>query len=352
MRVKIHTVGEAAILLGSITAVISVITAVLCGNEWWECIIIAAAAFLSIMLASKFIFSRYVLFRIKPLYQLMLSKDIHTSRLSKELRKRVGDEMVDDIHDSLENLLGASDSELDRLRQKEMERTEFLNAVFHEIRTPIFNIEGYTQTLLDGALEDPEVNRKFLERTMRSARRLSVMVEDIDRIARYEAGGGMIMYKEDFDILDLVYEVIDVNIVYSQEKNIKFKVSTATFPARGPIMVHADRLRISQVLDSIFRNAIQFNNYDGTVTVSFIDMFDKILVETTDSGIGIPAKDQPRIFEKFYRVDKSRSSESGGPGLGLYATKGIIDAHGENITARSEEGVGTTFSFTILKAKK
>ena len=348
MKLKLHTVQQVVVIVSALSAVLDMAVAVFNRNPWWMCLVIGVCAFLITYGISKFFFRQYVVFRIKPLYQLLLSKDIATSRLSKALRNKVDDDVVDDIQDNLDHLISFSSSEIERLRGKDDERTEFLAGVFHEIRTPIFNIEGFAQTLIDGGLEDGEVNRKYLANIVKSAQRLTALVEDIDKLSRYETGGA-VMYKDYFDIVDAVKEAVDMTTMRANTKNIKLHVDKSTFPHRKPIMVYADRLRISQLLEELLRNAIFFGHDGGNITVSFVDMFDKVLVAVEDDGIGIPGKDLPYLFDQFYRVDKSRSREHGGNGVGLTGAKRIIDLHEENMTVRSEVGVGSTFSFTLTK---
>lgn len=348
MKIKIRTINQVAVVISLIFSVLNITVIILHHMPWWACAATAAITFPVTFVITKFFFRQYVIFRIKPLYQLLLSRDIATSRLSEELRKRVNDDVVTDIQTAIDHLISFNSSEIERLRQKDDERSNFLISVFHELKTPIFNIGGYTQTLLDGAIYDEQVNRRYLERTLRSVERLTDLIEDIEKLSKYESGGSVI-YKGEFDIVDVVNEVFDANCVNLDARNITAKVDRMTFAPKKPIMVYADRLRISLAVEELVRNAIFFGKDGGSITISFLDMFDKVLVEVSDNGIGIPAKDLPHIFEQFYRVDKSRSREKGGLGLGLTGVKVIIEAHDENITVRSELGVGTTFSFTLLK---
>lgn len=315
---------------------------------WWACILATVASYILAYYTIKHYLWKYVIFRIKPLYQLLLSKDIITSKLSETLRKKVNSDIVDDIQENLDHLLTFGDSEIERLKKREQERSDFLGAIAHEIRTPIFNIQGYAEALINGGLEDTEVNRKFIDRILRSINRLSGLIEDIDKVSYYESGG-VVIEKEPFDIVELIHEITDTNIILAAKYNIRFKVNTGTFSSNHPLIVYADRLRIGQVLNNIVMNAITFSNDGGVVEIGFVDMFDKILVEVTDKGKGIPPQDLPRIFNRLYRVDKSRSRSQGGLGLGLSMVKAIIDTHNENITVRSKVGEGTTFSFTLSK---
>ena len=335
--------------VSGISAVLDVIVAILHKIPWWAWPLTGICTYFITYCLSQFFLRQYVVYRIKPLYQLLLSKDIITSKLAEELRQRSSNDLVDDIQDGLNNLVTLADSEIDRMMQKEKERTEFLRSVSHEIKTPVFNIQGYAQTLLDGALDDPTVSKQYVERVVRSANRLADMVEDIEKLSRYESGG-MIMYFDTFNIVDLFNVLIDTHIVNAREKNIKFKFASGTFSQNEEVLVYADEFRIGHVLENLFTNALKFGKQNGTVTIGIVDMFDKVLIEITDDGIGIPSEDLTRVFEKMYRVEKSRSREFGGTGLGLSIVKMIIDAHNEYITVRSEVGKGTTFSFTLTKS--
>ena len=337
------------VLIISISAAVLVLLAVLlAGIRLWVCLLSVVIVFGLMYCISGIGMRRYMIFRIKPLYQLLLSRDIATSSLTRELRDKVCDEIVEDVTYALERASCQDDDELERLRQKERDRTEFLGAIFHELRTPIFNVEGYTQTLLDGAIDDPEVNRRYLERTLRSANRLNTLVKDIEMLSEYQEGGTTV-FKDEFCILDELREVLDAMVVRIKEKDLHCSIEQQGFASRNGIPVYAERLRISQLLEELLVNAIRCSERGGRICITLIDVFDKVLVEVSDNGCGIPAWALPRIFEPFFVVEKSRSRLYGGPGLGLTGVKRIIDSHGESVTIRSEEGVGTTVSFTLTK---
>ena len=219
----------------------------------------------------------------------------------------------------------------------------------HELKTPIFNIQGYISTLLDGGLEDELINRKYLERTEKSIDRLINIVSDLDTISKLENDMTRLNF-ENFDIVALAKEIADQNEIEAQRHAIKINVKYSdSLPSS--FRVAADKHYVGQVLVNLIVNSIRYGRQGGGVTnVKFRDMLDKILIEVEDNGVGIGKEDINRVFERFYRVDKSRSREQGGTGLGLAIVKHIIEAHGERITVRSEKGVGTTFAFTLKKS--
>ena len=226
-------------------------------------------------------------------------------------------------------------------------RKEFLGNVSHELKTPIFNIQGYIHTLIDGAINDPEVNIRFLTKAGKSADRLSDLVADLLAISQLESGE-LVMETERFDINSLVKDVFEQLEVRAKERNVTLNIKDG---CNKPFFVFADRYRIRQVLVNLIGNGIKYGNDNGIVTAAYYDMDENILIEIADNGDGIAQEHLPRIFERFYRVDKSRSRESGpgGTGLGLAIVKHIIEAHDQTINVRSNVGEGTTFSFTLQK---
>jgi two-component system phosphate regulon sensor histidine kinase PhoR len=234
--------------------------------------------------------------------------------------------------------------EIDQLKKLADFRKEFLGNVSHELKTPIFNIQGYIHTLLDGALNDPEVNHRFLEKAAKSADRLSDLVADLLAISQLESGE-LTMETERFDITNLVKDV------YEQMGNNKIQLLIKE-GCNLPFYVWADKYRIRQVLVNLISNSIKYGKDGGTTTAAFYDMDENVLIEIADNGSGIDQEHLGRIFERFYRIDKSRSRESqeGGTGLGLAIVKHIIEAHKQSVNVRSSLETGTTFGFTLKKA--
>lgn len=238
--------------------------------------------------------------------------------------------------------------EITQLRATEKFRKEFLGSVSHELKTPIFNIQGYIETLLDGAMNDPEVNLKFLKKAARSAERLNTLVNDLLDISRIENGALQMRFSE-FDVCELTKEVFDSYSVPAQARSISLKIKEG---CDQPFKVFADKDRIRQVLNNLVGNSITYGKENGVTYVGLYDMDPNVLLEVSDNGDGIAPEHLPRLFERFYRIDKSRSRNSGGTGLGLSIVKHIIEAHNQTINVRSTVGSGTTFGFTLKKPEK
>jgi two-component system phosphate regulon sensor histidine kinase PhoR len=236
-------------------------------------------------------------------------------------------------------------TEITGLKERERFRREFIGNLAHELKTPIFNIQGYILTLLEGGLEDPKVNRDFLNRASNGVDRLIKIVEDMDMITQLESGV-MAMSIGRMDLTALVRELIDEVEMGSREKGVRI-VSLLN----EPVWVKADRDRLSQVFLNLFTNAINYGKPGGLCEVRTFPLEDQVLVEVSDDGIGISPEHLPRLFERFYRVGMSRSRHEGGSGLGLAIVKHIIESHGQSIMVKSEEGKGTTFSFTLQRSK-
>ena len=239
-------------------------------------------------------------------------------------------------------------AEIDRLRDIEKYRKDFIGNVSHELKTPIFNIQGYVLTLLDGGLEDPKINRLYLERTEKSIDRMISIVEDLESITKLESGE-VKLKMEAVNLTTLAEEVFDLEMREATERRITMNL---TVKSPKPVMVKADKRRIFEVFTNLIGNAIKYGKKGGSINVIFYDMNEMLMVEVSDDGIGIEKKDLPRIFERFYRVDKSRSRMAGGTGLGLSIVKHIIEAHKQTIHVKSQINKGTTFTFMLEKASK
>lgn len=238
------------------------------------------------------------------------------------------------------------EQEIQKLMIRESYRRQFVGNVSHELKTPIFNIQGYIDTLLDGAIDDEEINRKFLERANKSVRRMIHIIEDLDQITKLEAGT-IEIDEEPVDMVELIQDVVDQLELKAKKRNVNLVVKNQQ---KGRFMVHVDVEKIKQVLINLIVNAIKYGREGGQVICRTYSMGEQVLVEVADDGNGIPSKHLNKIFERFYRVDKSRDREQGGSGLGLSIVKHIIEAHNQTINIRSTEGQGCTFSFTLKKA--
>lgn len=254
-------------------------------------------------------------------------------------------DLIDQANHDVTQWANEKSEEIEKLKELAAFRREFIGNVSHELKTPIFNIQGYISTLLDGALEDPKINRDYLIRTDKSVDRMISIIEDLEAIARLESGM-IILNFDKFDIVNLTHEIIESLEQKAKKTDIKISISDNSLKSA---MVFADRERISQVISNLIDNSIKYNKEHGSTKISFFDMDEKILIEVSDTGYGIEQKDIPRVFERFYRIDKSRSREMGGSGLGLSIVKHIIEAHKQTINIRSKIGVGSTFMFTLDK---
>lgn len=238
--------------------------------------------------------------------------------------------------------------EIETLKVREEYRKEFLGNVSHELKTPLFTVQGYILTLLDGAMNDKNLREKYLERASKGVERLGYIVNDLDMITKLEVGD-LSLNIEAFDIIELVKNVFDMLEMKTSKKNITlaFDINYKT-----PILVCADKERVQQVLINLMVNSIKYGRDKGTTEISIENLIkNKVIIRVTDNGEGIEKKYLARIFERFYRVDKSGSRKEGGSGLGLAIVKHIIEAHNEKIYVESEFGVGSEFSFTLEKAK-
>lgn len=236
--------------------------------------------------------------------------------------------------------------EIEILRRNETFRKEFLMNLAHELRTPIFTVQGYVETLIGGALEDPSVNRKFLNSTSKSIDRLVQLVDDLDEISRLESGSAPLM-EEKFLIQETIRDVYEEFSLQAEERNISLEIKKGT---ERPLEVYADKAKIRQVLTNLIENALKYGHSGGSIIASCYDMDEShIYVEISDDGPGIAEEHLPRIFERFYRADRSRNRNIGGTGLGLAIVKHIIEAHAQTVNARSKPGVGSSFGFTLAK---
>lgn len=280
--------------------------------------------------------------KIKLIYRNMPSLKVERDTLKPDMKIDV----LEDINEEVSGWAEERMAEIRDLREKESFRKEFVGNVAHELKTPIFSIQGYILTLLEGALEDPNFNRKFLKKAAKSAERMALLVEDLDTITQFESGN-LKLDIDRLDIVELTQEVMDGRDREAEEKRITLQLSK---PYDRPIYVRADGFRINQVLTNLITNSINYGKEGGKTTIHFYDLENQILVEVEDNGPGISKGHQARLFERFYRVDKSRARHQGGTGLGLAICKHIIEAHKQSISVRSEPGKGAVFSFTLKKA--
>lgn len=238
--------------------------------------------------------------------------------------------------------------EIETLKIREEYRREFLGNVSHELKTPLFTVQGYLLTLLDGAMDDKNIRKKYLQRAEKGVERLIYIVKDLDMITKLETGDINIELSE-FDIVEVIQSVFELLEMRAAKKNISL---TFDLHYKHPIIVVADQEKIQQVVTNLVVNSIKYGKQGGTTEVSIEDLVNnKVIVRVTDNGEGIEKHHIPRLFERFYRVDKSGARSEGGSGLGLAIVKHIIESHHEKIYVESEFGVGSEFSFTLEKSK-
>lgn len=237
--------------------------------------------------------------------------------------------------------------EIEMLKVREEYRREFLGNVSHELKTPLFTVQGYISTLLDGAMENKAIRKKYLRRAERGVERLIYIVEDLDMITKLEVGDLNLEFSE-FDIVKVVRNVFDLLELKADKKSITLAFSNYHIQ---PVFVNGDKDKVQQIVENLIVNSIKYGKEGGLTQVSVINLTSqKVLIQVSDDGEGIEKQNIPRLFERFYRVDKSGARSEGGSGLGLAIVKHIIEAHNEKIYVESEFGIGSEFSFTMEKA--
>ncbi|MFZ4413353.1 MAG: sensor histidine kinase [Bacteroidales bacterium] len=279
----------------------------------------------------------------------IIYKTIHNLKLPKKNYKEHqngSSDLLMNVNQEVMDWVENKSKEIDDLKKLEIYRREYIGNVSHELKTPVFNIQGYVLTLLDGGLDDPSINKEYLLRTEKSINRMISIIQDLEEISKLESGELKLEFSK-FDLIALVKEVVEFLEIKAKTKNVKLMISPNK---EKQIIVLADKKRIRQVLTNLIENSVTYSVRKNAVSeISFFDIDEYILVEVTDNGIGVSETDIPRLFERFYRTDKGRSRSEGGTGLGLSIVKHIIEAHQQTINVRSGVGVGTTFGFTLQK---
>lgn len=291
----------------------------------------------------SFMLERFIYRKIKLIYKFIY-KTKATKREETYYKYVLPQKSIDEVNQDVEAWAIKNEEELDMLRRNEQFRKEFLQNLSHEFKTPVFAIQGYVDTLLAGALANPAVNTKFLEKTARNVDRLTHLLNDLDEISRLERGE-LVLYKQNFVIQDLVKEVFESFSLKAEAMNIHCSIKKG---CELSLTVFADKEKIRQVLNNMVGNSIKYGKHGGSIVASMYNTDGKhILIELSDDGIGIGKKHLPRIFERFYRTEEGRSIDVSGSGLGLAICKHIVEAHGETIHVRSTEDIGTTIGFTL-----
>ncbi|MGV3767174.1 MAG: sensor histidine kinase [Chitinophagaceae bacterium] len=314
---------------------------------WW----IGVSAFFLVFAGSYALVAitlqRFIYRKIKLIY-----KYIYQTKASKKeemyYKYIIPQKGIDEVRMDVEKWADQRKQEIENLKQNEAYRKEFLQNLAHEFKTPIFAIQGYVDTLLNGAMEDPDISKRFLTNASKNVDRLVNLMNDLDEISKLERGE-QALYKQNFVIQDLTKEVFESLSIKTNEKGIKCSIKKGCEP---PLTVFADKEKIRQVLINLVENATKYGRPGGTIVASMYNTDGKhVLIEISDDGLGIEEEHLIRIFERFYRTDKARSRDKGGTGLGLAICKHIVEAHGQTIHVRSKIDVGTTIGFT-LDAKK
>lgn len=314
---------------------------------WWIPLLSFIVIFSGSYFLVLFMVQRFVYRKIKLIYKL-----IYQTKASKReefyYKNILPQKSIDEVRKDVENWAEQRKAEIEVLKQNEAYRKEFLQNLSHELKTPIFAIQGYVDTLINGALDNPEVNKKFLASTSRNIDRLVNLVDDLDEISKLERGE-QLLYKANFVIQDLVKDVYETLSIKADGKQIKLVIKKG---CEVPLTVFADKEKIRQVLINLVDNAIKYGKQNGLIEASAYRIDGKrILIEISDDGTGIAEEHLGRIFERFYRTDLARSRKVGGSGLGLAICKHIVEAHHHTIHVRSTIDVGTTFGFTLDSKK-
>ena len=317
-------------------------------HESWTVIGIAVAGFyiLSYLLI-VFMLRRFIYRKLKLIYKLIYQ----TKATKKEefyYNNILPQKSIDEVREDVEVWAEHHNAEIEVLKENEVFRKEFLLNLSHELKTPVFAIQGYIDTLINGAIDKPEVNKKFLGNAAKNVARLVNLINDLDEISRLESGE-QLLYKENFVIQDLIEDVFETLSINAEEKQINCSIKRG---CELPLTVYADKEKIRLVLINLVDNAIKYGKQHGIVEGSVYRIEEKrILIEITDDGGGISEEHLPRIFERFYRTDLARNRKIGGSGLGLSICKHIIEAHGQTMHVRSKVDVGTSFGFTLQSTR-
>jgi len=316
-------------------------------EKWLPSLLLFVGLFIISYLVIYQTVKRFIYRKIKLIYKL-----IYQTKASKKeefyFKNILPQKSIDEVNEDVEQWAVQHKEELEVLRKNESFRKEFLLNLSHELKTPIFAIQGYVDTLLNGALDNNEVNKKFLGNASKNVDRLVNLLDDLDEITKLESGEQLLL-KENFIIQDLIKEIFESLSIKADEQKIKCFIKDG---CELPLAVYADKEKIRMVIINLIDNAIKYGKQNGIIEASAYKVDGKkILIEITDNGYGIAEEHLSRIFERFYRTDLARARSAGGSGLGLSIVKHIIEAHEDTIHVRSKIDVGTTFGFLLPAAK-
>ncbi|TVZ25899.1 two-component system phosphate regulon sensor histidine kinase PhoR [Gillisia sp. Hel_I_86] len=325
-----------------LTLIVGVFSLWTSGFLIWPTLGFALVCFLISFIIIQYRVEHFIYKRIKNIYDNVALLDASTldpSQITTDMAT---------LTKEVEKFAKGKKLEIETLQVRETYRKEFIGNVSHELKTPLFTVQGYILTLLDGAMKDKAVRKKYLQRANKGVERLIYIVKDLDMITKLETGD-LHLNKEDFNIVELIQNVFDLLEMKAAKKNISLVFDR---PYKEPIMVKADMDRMQQVISNLVVNSIKYGKKDGTTEVSIENLIkNKVIIRISDNGEGIEKANIPRLFERFFRVDKSGSRKEGGSGLGLSIVKHILEAHNEKIYVESVYGVSSEFSFTLEKAK-
>lgn len=312
-------------------------------RSWWIALVSFAVLFIISYLLIRYFTERFIYRHIKLIYKF-ISQTKATKREEFYNKSLLPEKSLQEVSAEVEAWAEQKREEIEVLKQNEQYRKEFLQNLSHELKTPIFAVQGYVDTLLSGAMHKEDIAKKFLLNTSRNIDRLVNLVDDLDEISKLESGQQE-LYKQNFVIQELVQDVYDSLSLKAAEKNIKCSIKKSS---ELPITVYADKEKIRMVLINLVSNAIKYGKQNGSIVFSVYKTHSNlVLAEISDDGFGIAEEHLTRIFERFYRTDLARSRKEGGSGLGLSICKHIIEAHGQTMHVRSRLDVGSTFGFTL-----
>jgi two-component system phosphate regulon sensor histidine kinase PhoR len=341
----VYSARTLALLLAVSIAIVTALFLSLLESVGRDALLVATLISFSSSYLLIFVILEFLVFReINKIYKMMEKlRKKELANISKEKSGALNP--LQKINEEIYSFATLKQKEIDELKKLEVFRKEFIADVSHELKTPVFNIQGYVSTLIDGGLNDPSINLDYLKRADKSVERIIHIIDDLETISQLEVGT-LELDPEVYDIAQQVRDIIDALEFQASKQNIKLQL-----PKKydKPTLVKADKFRIRQVLVNLITNSIKYGKENGKTTIS-LNLFDEqVIVEVKDNGIGIDEKHLPRLFERFYRVDKGRSREQGGTGLGLAIVKHIIEGHGETIDVISKVNEGTTISFTLKR---
>lgn len=312
----------------------------------WPLLLCVVIAIMGVGVAIYLLLQNFVFRKLTVIYKI-----IRKSKIS-DYQREVGEEQEDytlqAVNQEVAEWARKTNEEVQAMKTLETYRKDFVGNISHELKTPIFNMQGYLHTLLDGALEDENINRKYIKKAASNLDRLQAIVEDLEAIAKLEADQSLVEYMP-FDLKELADTVIQELEYICREHNCVIRYHASN---NRSYTVNADRGRIQQVLTNLITNAVKYSKPNGgEIVISFYDLDKLVLTEVTDNGIGIDQEHLKHLFDRFYRVDSSRSRQLGGSGLGLSIVKHIIESHQQTINVRSTTDIGSTFGFTLEKSK-